>query len=222
MLCPAPQITSGLSTSVIIDPHGLPKLLAYHNKTFSEEPRYTGQFWDHEMSDDNGGKPSSSFATADELLLAAVKVNDINATRAALAAGASANAMVEIDDLSYAPGGGSERSTTPALYTACENGNEEIVALLLAHGANPNAYKWREGVVDHETITCINASLSNRAILTRLLQAGANADIPNTWGEDRTTNYYPLDNARDVEGGTEVQALLRLFGAKKSFKDGTA
>ncbi len=76
----------------------------------------------------------------DQHLLAAVEGNDIDRAQAALAAGASANAAVELSEKVYGT-----YSTTPALFIACENGNEEMVSLLLAHGANPNNPMYRQG-----------------------------------------------------------------------------
>lgn len=162
-------------------------------------------------NDDICRDPSSgSVISPDQRLVAAVECNDVDLTRTALAGGASANAAVEIDASEQTF---SERSTTPALFIACKAGNDELVALLLEHGADPNAPMYRQGILDHEKVTCLNVALSNKNIVLRLLKAGADPDNPNYWGEDCTTDYYPLDNAaHDIE----IKALLRQFGAKRS------
>lgn len=170
------------------------------------------------MSMDDENDASHTLAMLNERVLAAAKDNDVFAARAALAAGGSANAVLRVDAKEWTD----ERSATPVLYIACKAGNEEMVELLLENGADPNSEMFRQGIVDRETTTCLNASLSKSKIADLLLRAGANPDNPNSWGEDCTTYSYPLDIAWHMTDGQNLQELLRAFGAKKSVRDGTA
>jgi hypothetical protein len=141
----------------------------------------------------------------DEPLLSAVEAGDLEAARAALAAGASANARVDVRD-EWACS-----SSTPALYTACYRGDTAMVELLLSHGADPNGVFKRRGIVDFETQPCLMAAMPRLDIVSMLLRAGADPNLPGTWGEDRTTETSPL---RRADGNPMLTDLLWSFGAR--------
>ena len=140
----------------------------------------------------------------DDRLLAAAEVGDLALARAALADGASPNAIAIVRDEQ------SCSSSTPALYTACTRGDIAVVELLLSKGADPDGVFSRRGIVDFETRTCLIASLPHFDIASMLLKAGANPNLPSTWGEDRTTETSPLAHAT---GYPHLQELLRSHGA---------
>jgi hypothetical protein len=143
----------------------------------------------------------------DDLLLAAVKAGDLEAARAALAAGASPDATAIARDEDACSSG------TPALYAAVNHGNTAMVELLLSNGANPNAVFTRRGIIDFETRTCLIAALPHADIASMLLQAGADPNLPGSWGEDRTTETSPLAHA---QGNPAVEGLLRSYGARET------
>jgi hypothetical protein len=155
--------------------------------------------------EERGDKKSERSSGTDEPLLAAVDAGDVEAARVALAAGASANATAVAQDPSAC------FSSRPALYVACTRGDPAMVKLLLTHGADPNGVFRRRGIVDFETRTCLIAALPHFDIVWRLLQAGADPNMPSTWGEDRTTETSPLAHA---QGNPTVAHLLRSHGAR--------
>ena len=86
-----------------------------------------------------------------------------------------------------------------------------MVQLLLSNGADPNGVFRRRGIVDFETRTCLIAALPHFDIASNLLQAGADPNLPSTWGEDRTTETSPLAQA---QANPTVAQLLRSYGAR--------
>jgi hypothetical protein len=149
--------------------------------------------------------PSRLSGEHDGRLLAAVEAGDLEAARSALAAGAFPGAMADVQDESAC------WSSTPALYTACSRGDAAIVELLLISGADPNAVFRRRGILDFETETCLMAAMPRFDIVSMLLQAGADPNMPSTWGEDRTTKTLPLAHA---QGNPSLMHLLRSYGAR--------
>ena len=150
-------------------------------------------------------EPAKLPGEPDEALLSAVEAGDLEAARAAFAAGASANARVDVRDE------WSCSSSSPALYTACSRGSTAMVELLLSHGADPNGVFKRRGIVDFETQPCLMAAMPRLDIVSILLRAGADPNLPSTWGEDRTTETSPL---RRAHGNPTLTDLLRSFGAR--------
>jgi hypothetical protein len=150
-------------------------------------------------------EPGKLLRGHDDLLLAAVEAGNLQSARAALAAGASPNATAVVQDESACC------SSTPVLYVACSRGDAEMVQLLLAHGADPNGMLRRRGIIDFETRTCLIGAMPRLDIVSTLLQAGADPNLPSTWGEDRTTETSPLAHARD---NPDLERLLRSYGAK--------
>jgi hypothetical protein len=141
---------------------------------------------------------------ADDRLLRAVERGDLVQCRAALAEGASPNAIAAAQD---------ERTwaKAPALYVACKQGHAAIVELLLAEGADPDARFTRQGPLDLEGIPCLIAALPDVAIVAMLLNAGADPNLPSYWGEDCTTERSPLAHAA---GNSQATALLSSYGAR--------
>ena len=150
-------------------------------------------------------EPAKLPGEPDAPLLSAVEAGDLEAARAALAAGASANARVDVWD-EWACS-----SSTPVLYTACSRGDTALVGLLLSHGADPNGVFKRRGIVDFETQPCLMAAMPRFDIVSMLLRAGADPNLPSTWGEDRTTETSPLAQA---QANPAVAQLLRSYGAR--------
>jgi hypothetical protein len=150
-------------------------------------------------------KQSEQLGGANQQLLAAVEAGDVEAARTALAAGASSNAKAILRDQSAC------FSSTPALYMACTRGDAAMVQLLLNDGADPNGVLRRRGIVDFETQTCLIAALPHFDIASKLLQAGADPNMPSTWGEDRTTETSPLAHAQGIP---TVARLLQSYGAR--------
>jgi ankyrin repeat protein len=150
---------------------------------------------------DQSARPSEG----DAPLLAAVRAGDLEAARTALGTGASPNAIAIADETEkHGP-----RSRTPALYSAVRRGDAPMVELLLKSGADPDAAFERQSI-DHETIPCLVAALPHHGIAAMLLQAGADPNLPSTWGEDRTTYTFPLAHA---QGNVELEKLLKSYGA---------
>jgi hypothetical protein len=85
-----------------------------------------------------------------------------------------------------------------------------MVKLLLDNGADPNGVFRRRGIIDFETRTCLIAAIPHFDIVSMLLVAGADPNLPSTWGEDRTTETSPLAHA---QGNPALEQLLRSYGA---------
>ncbi|CAN0503813.1 unnamed protein product, partial [Phaeothamnion confervicola] len=102
-------------------------------------------------------------------LVAAVASCDVGRVKALLDEGAPANAS------EHRPYKTSKDwwSDTPVLYTACEKKFDEIVALLLSRGADPNSYLYRYENMMQETIPTLIAAYPSAALVERLLEAGA-------------------------------------------------
>ena len=150
-------------------------------------------------------EPTKLIRGRDGLLLAAVEAGDLEAARTALATGASSNATAVVRDESACS------SSTPVLYVACSRGEAAMVELLLNNGADPNGVFRRRGIIDFESRTCLIAAIPHFGIVSVLLQAGADPNLPGTWGEDRTTETSPLAHA---QGNPALAQLLRSYGAR--------
>lgn len=167
--------------------------------------------WGESASQPLAGLPASESSAPhqqrahDDALLAAVNTGELEAARAALARGASANATAMVED------GYACSSSGPALYTACTRGDAAMVELLLSNGADPDGVFRRRGIIDFETRTCLIAAFPQLDIVSMLLKAGADPNLASRWGEDRTTDTSPLAH---VKNNPKLEELLRGYGAK--------
>jgi ankyrin repeat protein len=162
--------------------------------------------WGSEEDTEGGSEEPAQLSKGDALLLAAVAAGDLEAARAALAAGASPNAIAKKQNDGRGPW-----SSTPALYAAVTAGDAPMVGLLLNHGADPDGEFERQST-DFETIPSLVAALPRADIAAMLLQAGADPNLPSAWGEDRTTYTFPLAHA---QGNVELEKLLKSYGARQ-------
>jgi hypothetical protein len=60
----------------------------------------------------------------------------------------------------------------------------ETVKLLLDNGADPNGVFRRRGIIDFESRTGLIAAMPLFGVMSILLQAGANPNLPSTWDEE--------------------------------------
>ena len=141
----------------------------------------------------------------DLALLTAVEAGKLAAARAALGDGASPDALRVVSEDHGC------QSSTPALYTACQSGNEPMTRLLLSAGANPNAIWKRRGMLDFEERPCLIAAFEHPEIVRLLLESGADPNQPSLWGEDCSNYTSPLSHAR---GKPELECLLKRYGAR--------
>gem|GEM_PF-6148260 len=151
---------------------------------------------------------SAQRSQSDERLLAAVAAGDLELARAALAAGASPNAIADERDEP-------DRmwSHTPALHAAVTRGNAAMVELLLNNGADPNGVFERRGIVDFEKRPCLVDALKHPHIAAMLLRAGADPNLPSIWGEDSSNETSPLAHGK---GNLELERLLKSYGATQT------
>lgn len=151
---------------------------------------------------------SAQLSQNDEILLAAVAAGDLELARVALAGGASPNAMAEVRDETY-----HTWSHTPALHAAVTRGDAAMVELLLNSAADPNGVFERRGIIDFEKRPCLVDALQHPGIAARLLQAGADPNVPSIWGEDCSNETSPLAHAK---GNPELERLLKSHGAREA------
>lgn len=126
---------------------------------------------------------------ADMALIEAVRVRSVEAARTALAAGA----YVNVADPRPLIG-----SHNTPLHYAADNGNRELVELLLAHGADVNARCERGWT---PLLRACNAS--NLRVAALLLSSGADPYIANDEG------YIAADRVAICE--PELIALMRPY-----------
>lgn len=138
----------------------------------------------------------------DERLFAAVEAGDLAAARAALAGGARATYARERS-------GDSFREETPVLFVACARKDRELVALLLDHGADPNACR-RDDDSWHQKDTCLRAAMPCLEIVALLLERGADPNQPSEAGESCRMPTHALQDAGE---DAELKALLKRHGA---------
>lgn len=137
-----------------------------------------------------------------ERLYAAVEKGDVESARAALGAGADARYVRE-------ESGDSFRVLTPVLYLACAKKHRDLVELLLAHGADPDACFSDEDSW-HQKDTCLRAAMPSLEIVTLLLERGADPNQPSEAGESCRTPTHALQDAAEH---AELTALLKRHGA---------
>ena len=147
----------------------------------------------------------------DEQLYQAVRRNDVNSASKALKSGASAN-YVHIDkDPSFT-------DCFPVLYAACQEKNKELVELLIAHGADPNAEFDRRAVWGSEHEPCLFPTLKSERpsveVVRVLLEGGADPNIPCVWREEWNHEVTALHVAGISRNGEELIALLTQYGAR--------
>jgi Ankyrin repeat len=142
----------------------------------------------------------------DALLIAAVAEGDATRVRRLLEQGASANA---IDSLTY-PDVPAWHRDTPVLYSACKMQRADVVALLLGHGADPNAMLSAYENMLHEEIPSLFMAFPSVSIAGLLLEAGADPNKPRWQREDAGWERFPLGEAPTEE----LKALLRRYGAR--------
>mgnify|MGYP001337490785 CR=1 FL=1 len=112
---------------------------------------------------------------ADESLYQAVRRKDVDYALKALKSGASANYVYIDKTPTYT-------DCFPVLYTACKEKKKELVELLLAHGADPNAEFDQRAVWGSEHEPCLFAALDPHRpsvdIVRVLLEGGADPNVP--------------------------------------------
>ena len=148
----------------------------------------------------------------DEQLYQAIRRNDVNSALEAIKSGGSAN-YVHIDkDPKFT-------DCFPVLYAACEEKNKELVELLIAHGAEPNAEFDQRAVWGSEHEPCLFAALKSdrpSADIERLLlEGGADPNVPRVWREEWNHEVTALDIAGNRANQEELVALLREYGARR-------
>ncbi len=149
-----------------------------------------------------------------ERLFRAVQRNDVKAALEALKSGASAN-YIHIDDKDP-----KVTDRTPVLYEACKEQNKELVELLLAHGADPNAEYDQSATWGSQHEPCLFAALTppgldrqpSTEIVRALLESGADPDIPRVWREERNNEVSTFGRAW---GNPALMALLKRYSARK-------
>ena len=142
----------------------------------------------------------------DALLIAAVSEGDAANVGRLLDRGASANAAEQV---TYPQMPGWYRDT-PVLYTACQMQRADIVALLIDHGADPNAMLTAHENMLHERVPCLFMAFPSVEITELLLRAGADPNTPRWQKEDVNWDRFALGEART----SELEALLRSYGAR--------
>lgn len=147
----------------------------------------------------------------DEQLYQAIRRNDVDSASKALQKGASANYVHIDEDPKYT-------DCFPVLYAACQEKNKELVELLIAHGADPNAEFDQRAVWGSEHEPCLFAALkserSSAEIVKVLLEGGADPNIPSVWREEWSHEVSAIYVASIRRNGEEVIALLRQHGAR--------
>lgn len=93
-----------------------------------------------------------------------------------------------------------------SLHIAAYLSGPKTVALLAAHGANPNARK--DGDVTPLIVAIRNPRVPSRDIVRTLLEAGADPNLPD--GNGRT----PLEWAHECDQHGEITRLLIQHGAR--------
>jgi ankyrin repeat protein len=136
-----------------------------------------------------------------KLLYGAVKQNNIGAAEEALEKGASANYVYSMEEPP-------EKTRIPVLYLAVKNKNKELVDLLLARGADPNARFYESVMGEMEDIPCLIEAFSSIEILKTLLENGADPNVKY----ERKWDYFSEKTAFELaEGNDEAIDLLRQY-----------
>ncbi|KAG0636955.1 ankyrin repeat-containing domain protein [Tuber brumale] len=99
-------------------------------------------------------------------------------------------------------------SSSTALHFAAISSNEEIVALLLSSGANPNAQDLNRKTPLHRACE----AKASTVVVSMLIGAGASVNARDTWGET------PLHLSADFRHEAVVRTLL-ASGADASLSD---
>jgi len=148
---------------------------------------------------------------ADEQLYQAVRRNDVESALKALKSGASSNYVHVDKDPTYT-------DRFPVLYAACQEKNKELVELLIAHRADPNAEFDQRAVWGSEHEPCLFAALKAERpsvdIVRVLLESGADPNVPRIWREESSHEVSAIYIAGISHNGDELIALLRQFGAR--------
>lgn len=141
-----------------------------------------------------------------KLLFEAVEQDNIRAAREALENGASANFVYRTDEPP-------EKSRIPVLYLAVKNKNKELVELLLAYGADPNARFYESIMGQMEDIPCLIEALPSIEILTILLENGADPNVKY----ERKWDYFSEKTAFELaDGNDEAIDLLRRYASPQN------
>ena len=139
-----------------------------------------------------------------ERLFGAVQAGNSEAARGALADGADA-AYVKHER------GDGFSTEMPVLFVACVQKSRELVELLLAHGADPNACR-KDDESWHEKETCLRAAMPSLEVVALLLEKGADPNQPSESGESARIPTHALDDAGQ---NAELTALLVRHGADR-------
>lgn len=146
----------------------------------------------------------------DAKLIAAVIASDTATAARLLDRGASPNA---VEQVTWPEMSGWYRDT-PVLYTACRMQRVDMVALLLDHGADPNAILTAHENMLHEKVPCLFMAFPSVEITELLLRAGADPNKPRWQKEDVNWDRFALGEAHSGE----LKALLRRYGAREGTK----
>jgi|GEM_PF-1725723 len=146
--------------------------------------------------------PMSTAEDLNERLFVAVESGDLESARAALAGGADARYARE-------ESGDSFRVERPVLFVACAKKDPALVALLLDHGADPDAC-FKDDDSWHQKDTCLRAAMPSLEIVTLLLERGADPNQPSEAGESCRSPTHCL---KDAAENAELTALLKRYGA---------
>jgi len=141
-------------------------------------------------------------------LRVAVQEQDVLWVKILFAFGANANER-EVQGFSFAQ----SATNTPVLNEAIEGGDPQIVALLLQHGANPNARDYQYTKYGPDTM-CLSIPVllpaiwdKHPALVNLLLAAGANPLAQDTWGRDAVKTVRQYEYA---DSGTVLRAVARF------------
>lgn len=126
----------------------------------------------------------------DEQLFQAVRNDKFSEAEKVLLNGASANCIEESKNQHT-------RSITPVLYVACKNKNENLVRLLLEHGADPNEYYKEYHPWGWEKEPCFHGAFPSVSITRLLLENGADPALSASWGEDCFNVVSTLEAAKN-------------------------
>jgi hypothetical protein len=143
----------------------------------------------------------------------AVQAQDLLWAKVLFAFGADANER-EIHGFSFA----NSAANTPVLSVAVEAGDARMLALLLQHGADPNARAYEETIfqqdTSHLTIPALLPAIWNNhpPLVNLLLAAGANPLAQDSYGRDavRSAREYDYPDSVTVQRAAQRYQAQQL------------
>ena len=151
-----------------------------------------------------------------EQLFSAVQQGDVASARALLAGGADARYIGHVQT------GEGDVSKLPLLFVACKAHNRDLAALLLEHGADPNARAYSEWTIPDadrwelrcwSRTTCLSAAMPSLDLVSLLLAHRANPNLPSEREDESLHRAHAIKDAGD---NAEIEALLRQHGGALS------